>query len=136
MRAENERVVPNLSKNMRNNENINLASQGVQDSNLMYYRIADTIEKLPPQKTLSFQEKPTLIPVHADIFGSKHKIHMSLYVVYLRNDFNENILTEMRLEYLPGLFMLLQCLDSCSNSICKCCYMQCWGNKRSANVTT
>ena len=73
--------IPKLSKNMRNVENINLASQGVQERNLMYYRIADTIEKLPPQKTLSFQEKPTLIPVHADIFGSN-----------FRNMLGENIL--------------------------------------------
>ena len=65
--------LPTLSKNMRNNENINRASQGVQDSNLMYCRIADTIEKLPPQKTSSFQEKPILIPVHASDFGSNFR---------------------------------------------------------------
>ena len=70
---ENFFVMPKLKMNMRNSEKINKASHGVTDRNLMYYKISDIIEKLPPLRTTSLQEEPILVPVHENDFESNFK---------------------------------------------------------------
>ena len=70
---ENIFTFPDLSKNMRNSENINSAGQGVQQTSSNYYKVSNAIEKLPPPTTSSSQEKPLLIPIHENNFESNFK---------------------------------------------------------------
>ena len=60
-------TIPNLTVNMRNNEKINQASQGVEQF-ASFYEIKNTIEKLPPPTTSRSNEEPILIPVHVNDF--------------------------------------------------------------------
>ena len=62
-------AIPNLSRNMRNCEKINRASQGVKE-NADRYKVRNTIEKLPPPTTTSSNDEPILIPVHGNDFES------------------------------------------------------------------
>ena len=60
---------PNLTRNMRNSENINQATQDVNATNSKI-KVSNTIEKLPPPTTYKFNEEPIVIPVHANDFES------------------------------------------------------------------
>merc|ERR1712133_329296 len=66
-------TIPNLSKNMRNSQNINKASQGIEDI-ANHFQITKSIKMLPPQSTSTrYNEEPTLISVHQNDFDSKIK---------------------------------------------------------------
>ena len=73
MNLEKIFTFPDLSKNMRNSENINSAGQGVQPQKSYSYQVSNAIEKLPPPTTSSSQEKPILIPIKDKDFESKFK---------------------------------------------------------------
>jgi len=62
-------TIPNLTRNMRNSQNINKVSQGVEET-YATYKIANMIEKLPPPTTSSSNEESILIPVHYSDFES------------------------------------------------------------------
>ena len=62
-------AIPNLTRNMRNGEEINRATQGVNTFGNSY-EVRSTIEKLPPPTTSSSNEEPILIPVHGKDFES------------------------------------------------------------------
>ena len=71
---ENHFTFPDLSKNMRNNENINRAGQGVQQVvGYSDYQVSNAIEKLPPPTTSSSQDKPLFIPINKGDFESNFK---------------------------------------------------------------
>ena len=67
-------TIPNLTRNMRNSENINKASQGLKDND-PNYKVRNTIKKLPPPATSSSNEEPILIPVHVNDFELLLKLH-------------------------------------------------------------
>ena len=62
-------TIPDLSRNMRNSQNINKVSQSVKEVSFIS-KVNNTIKKLPPPTTSSSNEEPILIPVHANDFES------------------------------------------------------------------
>ena len=70
-------TIPSLRKNMRNSENVNKASHGVEVDAGYGDQVSETIEKLTSPITSIPQAEPLLIPIHENDFDLNFKSVLS-----------------------------------------------------------
>ena len=107
---ENIFTIPNLTKNMRNSENINKASKGViQTKN--FFTVSNTIKKLPSLTTSSPQREPIVIPFYQRDFENNFKNMLDNEIsnpekktmILHSNSYDGNVLRSLLLKSFPGI---------------------------------